>query len=537
MKPRQDQDERFADWVDGRLPAAERERLEREVESDPDLRQRLEDYRATVDWLRSDPGDERAPAGLVDAVMARVDAEGAASERRWLPVLSSMAAAAAITAIGIFLWNLEGATPKREDSARSGPGDRAARGEVSSTLLVEDDVRFGLPESQPGKSGALAGGDEFRKAGPPGRGGAGSESDESSEASRELTWGDLGSVQPDLAEGLPSSLGLKPAEEGAQQVFHVAQGEEGAGIPPLTEAGPGGRDDAKQKVAADQERLLRKVQELAGSADKGDAPGENMRRVELAERSKEVSPPAEEARTPEPYDRISARLGEDLESQRRRNAGLKAETADSEKDVAWGSLVVLVTVPEPPQLSAAGRLPSEAETRARGLLPGSPRRKSEPAVAPDTALSLVRPAARAYSNALPPMVLEVPPVLLRRVGAPAPEAKVPTGAGVFALATGDRLFVVTGEQAQLGTYFSQLREIVGVQQGRIDLVRTRPGEDFGITGGVQQFVQAQQPVGGFVDRDAKAVLPEDIVLVVVRPGEAPAAAGAEPEASTEAKKR
>ena len=41
-----------------------------------------------------------------------------------------------------------------------------------------------------------------------------------------------------------------------------------------------------------------------------------------------------------------------------------------------------------------------------------------------------------------------------------------TAVGPFTLATGDRLFAVTGQQVQLGTYFSQLRQAVDQQQAR-----------------------------------------------------------------------
>ena len=74
MSPARDLDERFADWVDGRLSAADRDRLATELTADPVLQSAAEDYRATVELLRrSLAGDESAPEDLVDTIVAATD--------------------------------------------------------------------------------------------------------------------------------------------------------------------------------------------------------------------------------------------------------------------------------------------------------------------------------------------------------------------------------------------------------------------------------------------------------------------------------
>lgn len=66
-------DERFSDWVDGRMTARDRERFEAEMRVNPGLRERAERFRRTVEdvqqALRS-PLAGAAPPGLADRVMA-----------------------------------------------------------------------------------------------------------------------------------------------------------------------------------------------------------------------------------------------------------------------------------------------------------------------------------------------------------------------------------------------------------------------------------------------------------------------------------
>ena len=68
-------DERFADWVDGRLDPAELAQLEDELHRDEDLRAAADQYRAMVGLLRNELPSHpelEPPADLVPRVLDRL---------------------------------------------------------------------------------------------------------------------------------------------------------------------------------------------------------------------------------------------------------------------------------------------------------------------------------------------------------------------------------------------------------------------------------------------------------------------------------
>jgi len=111
--PERDVDERFADWIDGRMSPRDRERFEAELRVNAALRARLDDYRNTVEAVRSALRAPLPRIDVADAVIERI-ASGAAgpsavqrapwrhASRRALWLSGSLAAAAALL-IGVLL--------------------------------------------------------------------------------------------------------------------------------------------------------------------------------------------------------------------------------------------------------------------------------------------------------------------------------------------------------------------------------------------------------------------------------------------------
>lgn len=93
-----EQDERLADWVDGRLSDRDRERLEAEFGVNPELRAAAERYRLAVTKVRSELQAQGEGVDLSDKIMARLagGADLQPSRRRLFPFMASVAAAAAI---------------------------------------------------------------------------------------------------------------------------------------------------------------------------------------------------------------------------------------------------------------------------------------------------------------------------------------------------------------------------------------------------------------------------------------------------------
>jgi hypothetical protein len=95
-----DLDERFADWVDGRLSAEEVAELEEEMAADDELRRRAMAYRDTVATVRSHLHGEDPPANLIPSVMAELPGRPG---RRIIPFLASLTAAAAMVILYVVL--------------------------------------------------------------------------------------------------------------------------------------------------------------------------------------------------------------------------------------------------------------------------------------------------------------------------------------------------------------------------------------------------------------------------------------------------
>ena len=142
-------DERFADWVDGRLSPEAREQLEAELAADPELRAAAESYRDTVSILQQElPSDVdlEPPLDLSSDVMDRI--AGDRPRNWWMPLLGSAAAAAAMIAIFVFLTDVTSGPGFTRDSG-------VAQGESRDILPTEDGVPLDrIQEMQAGKSGA-----------------------------------------------------------------------------------------------------------------------------------------------------------------------------------------------------------------------------------------------------------------------------------------------------------------------------------------------------------------------------------------------
>jgi hypothetical protein len=126
-------DERLADWVDGRLGEAELERLEAEFRVDPRFRDAAEKYRRSVESMRAALLGERVPAGLADRIAARIEEESEVRRIRWLPIAGSLLAAAAL--VMVFFVVQGGVTPERASP------DRVAAG--SEDVEIAHDRRAG----------------------------------------------------------------------------------------------------------------------------------------------------------------------------------------------------------------------------------------------------------------------------------------------------------------------------------------------------------------------------------------------------------
>ena len=127
-------DERFADWVDGRLTPLELRRLEEEMDADDALRQMAMSYRATVALLQEHLDDEDPPRTFVSDVFAAIAADS--PRRRWIPITASLCAAAAMIYIFVELSSLTGS---HDDSGQ----------------LVDEvvDVRFGVRQREEHRRG------------------------------------------------------------------------------------------------------------------------------------------------------------------------------------------------------------------------------------------------------------------------------------------------------------------------------------------------------------------------------------------------
>ncbi len=110
-----DLDERFADWVDGRLSPEETRLLEVELAADANLRRAAEDYRSTVALLQEHLDDEDPPADLIPEVMARLPKSN--SRLRLLPAVASLAGLAAVVSLMVDFSGSDADQPATEQVA------------------------------------------------------------------------------------------------------------------------------------------------------------------------------------------------------------------------------------------------------------------------------------------------------------------------------------------------------------------------------------------------------------------------------------
>ena len=169
MTPSRPLDERFADWVDGRLSAAELRALELELERDPELEAAAIRYRQTVESLRAAVRTGPAPQNFADAVLGALAPEPKGHwPRRWLPFLASASAAAALV---LLYFVLQQVPPRGEvqQSARAEPaperlelgrderaheGDRSGAAAENSKQREGEESRPAAPASrEPGEKG------------------------------------------------------------------------------------------------------------------------------------------------------------------------------------------------------------------------------------------------------------------------------------------------------------------------------------------------------------------------------------------------
>lgn len=136
-------DERFADWVDGRLSPAERAALEAEMARDPELRRVADEYRQGVQLVRSAlaPGD--MGTSLADTIMASLRAAPAPPSRTWRPYFASLVAAAALFLVFLIVRLIPPAgAPTQQDVAAGPMRAPASSAELAKKSERGSDVRF-----------------------------------------------------------------------------------------------------------------------------------------------------------------------------------------------------------------------------------------------------------------------------------------------------------------------------------------------------------------------------------------------------------
>ncbi len=134
-------DERFADWVDGRLKPADRVELEAQLARDPALARAADEYRRTVQLMRGALAPPVLPS-VADAVIARLEPQAAPRPRTTIrPLFASMIAAAALILAFVILRAIPPSTtsPNEVDVTRSAKADAPVRQE----FFALDGVRPG----------------------------------------------------------------------------------------------------------------------------------------------------------------------------------------------------------------------------------------------------------------------------------------------------------------------------------------------------------------------------------------------------------
>src|SRR5690606_19909409 len=138
--PRRELDERFADWVDGRLRPAERAALEAEMARDPELQRAAEEYRRSVQLLRSALAPGEYGPSIADAVLARVGPAPAAPPRAWRPYLASAMAAAALVLVFIVIRSIPPAPEASVESIAQSPSGVIPSGDLAGVRTVQEEA-------------------------------------------------------------------------------------------------------------------------------------------------------------------------------------------------------------------------------------------------------------------------------------------------------------------------------------------------------------------------------------------------------------
>lgn len=134
--PQRDVDDRLADWVDGRMAPRERERFVAELRVNPQLRQDLEDYERTVAAIRDALQAPIVRTSVADRVLAAIASGQAAAPGarpmplRWRSLSWSLAAAAALLAVAVWLNSWGTAAPATGSGADVAEALRANAGEA-----------------------------------------------------------------------------------------------------------------------------------------------------------------------------------------------------------------------------------------------------------------------------------------------------------------------------------------------------------------------------------------------------------------------
>ncbi len=513
-------DERFADWVDGRLSAPEQRRLQRELDTDPVLRDQLASYIDAVEQLRRSGGGERAPVNLADAVMAEIDGGETAPvilhpSRRWMPLAGSLAAAAAMVAIGVFLWGLDGRRAIRTDTASRAPGlanapateDGAAgkddieagvrfRSKKSTGELSLDGLELAASAEQPqvayeeeklaeslrkapavGPTSGVAGGLPETKSSDPARAEAPAET-QFDDKQGKLAADRAGAEAPDTSALADRTRGNKELEnkrkagtEGDREADARALGgrrQEGKPLPPLPYPVAGAPVQEEEEQADEDAVAARTRERRAATPAQPKADSESRARY-IAKG--EAEPPA---------------------AMKRGRPGGADQPADGNERVV-GFPVAVVTVPETATKTVT-------KTIEREVALGSTARTEDKLTTPSWMEPSEGVAARIK-------LLEIPREQIAEAARDQPnfaQQKAQTFQSTIRgleLMPGDRVFALTGQPSQVESYLSVLNSLATQRGGQVRLMRTEPKNDVWL----KRLAELQSKLG---DEKAKQVAGE-----------------------------
>lgn len=508
MKAGPSEEERFADWVDGRLGPAELARLERDLERDPELRRRAVRYRATVELVRRSADTERAPEGLIDAVVERLPARGRVGGHGgmrslppavWRAVVPSAAVAAVLGAFLLVLWNLPTRTPT-EQSTAAAPEALREESALESLDEVEPpkdaEVRQDRPDETLGRTiedtGESAG--EFadeggRAVGNPETLFGGVKVAEPAQPAAEAD--DEMRAETRLGVELERKLAFAPVPEATEQAKAGAPPPQAESAAPPGDATPDEPRNLEtgaprtQRTQPDDVRGRRAADDRDEGRDAEPEPPVRREQPEAAGAAPPVPSTGKELQEQKAQPQQNeARLRAKQEAQRASEPPPAAKPAPAERSYLgyedFGAKLVVVALPA-----------QEERTRRSGA--------GGAAGVPDW---ITAAKARA-GDALAIDELTASAIGTRQ-----------DAAGGSELRDGDRLFAITGSPEQLALYFADLGSSVATLGGKVDLRRTAPGSALS-----NAATQQREKVAAKSSGAAAASL--DTVLLVWRPHPAP----------------